>query len=346
MKALITGQTFVEEVKQKLEQAGFEISNPTKHLEEADLIEALQGVDAYLLGGVEKATAKAIMSADNLKVIAFLGVGYESFVDVDAATKRGIAVTNTPRANTEAVAEMTIGMMLAMRRQIPYINAAAKAGQWREDIVSRNLQGNKLGIIGMGAIGQVVARRAHKGFDMEILYYSRTRKEHIEAEIGAQFVSLDALLTQSDFVSIHCTFTPETKGMIGAREIALMKEDAILINTARPWIVQPEALYEALVNRRIAGAAMDGYYIEPAPRPEEDPYKLLQLPDDVFIITTHLAYLTEDSIYTMCDMAANSVISILVKQEEYPYIVNPEYVTYKTGSPQHRCRGSLASSIT
>ena len=137
---LITGETFITEVRRDLQKKGFEVELCAEHLTDVELGQALQGKNAYILGGIEFASEAALSSATELRIIAVMGVGFEAFVDVAAATRRGIAVTNTPHANSRSVAEMTIGMAIALRRKIPYIGQLTKSGHWRNDIVTKDLK--------------------------------------------------------------------------------------------------------------------------------------------------------------------------------------------------------------
>jgi lactate dehydrogenase-like 2-hydroxyacid dehydrogenase len=225
---------------------------------------------------------------------------------------------------------MAIALMLSMARKVPFINQLTKSGRWRNDLVTRTLFHSTLGIIGMGAIGSLVADIARHGFDMNILYANPTVKPPVEQRTGAKRVSLEELVRVSDVISLHCPLTPETTNLIDDSQFRLMHPHALLINTARPHLVDPAALAVALNTRRIAGCAMDGYYIEPAPSPQADPYGLLLLSDEVFAVTSHLAYLTEDSIQKMCELAAWSVINVLEGQGRAMPMVNPEALHRKS----------------
>lgn len=322
-KILVTGKIFLSNNINIFKEQGFDVELQKEYIDENALVNVLVGKDAYILGGREVATKEVINKTNRLKVIAIMGSGYQSFVDLDAANQKGIVVTNTPDSNTRAVAEMTIGFMLSMRRKIFFINHLTKTGQWCDDIVSKDLYGQVLGIIGMGKIGIMVAHIAHYGFGMNIIYHNRNTKPAVAQYLGAKKVSMDELLNVSDFISIHCPITKETKDMIGEEEFSKMKKSAILINNARPHVVKPDALYTALKERKIAGCAMDGYYTEFSPNPNNDPYGLLKLPDEIFLVSSHVAYLTKDSIIKMCDLATNSVINVL-KGKKDEYIVNPE----------------------
>lgn len=333
INVLVTGKICLSRHLALLEENGYAIDVYTECFGEDALVDALVGKDAYILGGLEIATRKVVERTKGLKIIAVMGAGYQSLVDVEAATRKGIVITNTPNTNARAVAEMTLGLMLSLRRKLSSINHLTKAGTWREDIVSNNVYGNVLGIIGMGAIGSLVAEMAYRGFGMRILYHSRSAKRGVEERVGAQKVPLDQLLRLSDVISLHCPIIPETMDLIGEHEIRLLKKRAVLINTARPDVVNPNALSRALRAGRIAGCAMDGYYIEPAPKPAQDPYGLLKLPDDIFLLTSHVAYLTEDSIQRMSECATTSIMNVLGGKDD-KHIVNPEYKRFKKNQSQ------------
>lgn len=327
-KILVTGDFVSDRFLNDLRSNGYEVKNVVADLDEDALIREVENADAYILGGVETVSGRVIKATKHLKIIAFVGVGYERFIPgIEEATNRGILVTNTPGANTQTAAEMTWSLLFALLRGIPHLNALTKKGEWGT-YKSRELQGRTLGIVGMGAMGMKVARQAHNGFDMKVIYYSRTPKPLIESAVAAEFVSLNDLLKRSDVVSLHCTYTQDTHGLIGSKELSLMKEDALLINVARPEIVDPKALAACLSKRSITGSAMDGYYIEPAPAPDKDPYGLLSLPDDVFIVTPHTGGQTYEASNRMSDFAVASVVSAL-EGRPVPRVVNLGNATHK-----------------
>lgn len=294
-RILFTANTFTDEKILELKNKGFEIIPQRGDLSEGELIEALKGVDAYIAGGDEIATKKVIKSTSNLKIIAFLGAGYERYIDVKAATEKGIVVTSTPRANAHTVAEHTIALILDAVKQITSLNNDTKEGGWNKH-KTWNLKGKTLGIVGMGAIGSDVAGILHNGFGMSILYFNRSSKPEIERELGARKVELSELFEKSDVVSLHISYSDETINLIGEKELNLMKPDSVLINASRAEIVNAKALYQALVTNKLTTAAFDVYYKEPVPKPEEDEYKLLSLSDNKFIITPHTAYNSVDAI--------------------------------------------------
>lgn len=320
-QVLVTGRTFEREFLDRLRHRGYTVEFHPEHLADADLKAALKGKDAYILGGVEYVSAETLESNTTLKVIAVAAVGYQSYVDVAAATRKRIQVTNTPNANARATAEMTISLLTSLWRKIAYLNSEAKKGEWHDDVVAGTLHGAMLGIVGAGSIGSLVAEIAAAGLGMKVLYYSRSAKPELETKTGAERVSLEKLLRFSDVVSLHLPATDDTKHMIGQTELSMMKPDAILVNTARPCLVVPQDLRAALNAKAIAGCAMDGYYEEP-PSKDHDRYGLLHLSDEVFVVSPHVGYLTHESIYEMSRLATVSVINIL-EGRPWKYVVNP-----------------------
>lgn len=200
-----------------------------------------------------------------LKVIANMAVGYNN-IDLDAAKEHNVIVTNTPGVLTETTADLAFALLLATARKLISAENEIRKGNWTSwspmRFTGMDVGGATLGIIGMGRIGEAVARRA-KGFDMQVLYHNRNRKPDAEAEHGFEFRELDTLLTEADFVIILAPFTPETVGMIGARELSLMKNTGVLINVARGGIVDEAALYDALKNDIIWAAGLDVFETEP-----------------------------------------------------------------------------------
>ncbi|RAZ80885.1 2-hydroxyacid dehydrogenase [Planococcus halotolerans] len=204
-----------------------------------------------------------IEAATDLKIISNLAVGYNN-IDLDAARERGIAVTNTPEVLTETTADLAFALLLATARRLIEAEKTVRSGEWKSwtpmGMTGQDVYGATLGIIGMGRIGEGVCRRA-SGFDMKVMYHNRTRRSLEDVE----YAELDELLAKSDFVMILTPLTEETKGMIGKRELELMKNTACLINVARGGIVDEDALYEALKSRKIWGAGLDVFEQEPLP---------------------------------------------------------------------------------
>ncbi len=289
------------------------VPNPHRgrKLTEDELIELIGGIDA-LLSGLDQVTAKVIGASDELKVISMFGTGVDN-IDVKAATEKGIVVTNTPGVNSDAVADMTFALMLAIARRIPFALDQVKEDKWPL-IIGAELCNKTLGLIGLGQIGKRVALRA-TGFNMEILATKRFPDETFVREKKIKLVSLNQLLRQSDFVSIHVPLTPETEGLIGADQFEVMQPTAFLINTARGGIVDESALYDALKSGKITGAAFDVLKEEPLKEK-----RLLALKN--FIVTPHISAFTKETIEKTEKLSAQNVVDVL-KGYDCPYIINP-----------------------
>jgi glyoxylate reductase len=320
---LFTGTALPELYRQRLRDHGCTLKMERHDLTESELILALEGVSAYILGGVEKANRRVLESSPELKIVTFFGVGYENYIDKTAATDCGIAVTNTPGSNARSVAEFTITLMLDAVKKSPYLIDATKRGDWKE-IQTRTLKGKTLGIVGMGTIGGIVAEIAYYGFGMNIVYTSRSPKPELEKSVKAQFLPLKEVMKRCDVLSLHANVSEDTTGMIGEPELNSMKDGAVLVNTSRSELVEPLALKKALQSKKISCAAFDGYYQEPVPRPEEDKWGLVGLSHEVFLVSPHTAYFTEDATAAMADLSTTSVIEML-EGHEPSHLVNPDY---------------------
>ncbi|MEU2043008.1 2-hydroxyacid dehydrogenase [Nocardia niwae] len=330
-RVLLTGVDVTPADSEWLRQQNLEVEFRRSDLPEIELARALVDKDAYILGGIERATAAALSTAGDLKVIAFLGVGYHAYIDTAAATTAGIAVTNAPGANARAVAEFTIGLMLDAWRRITDLTTETKAGRW-PGTNGRNLHAKTLGIVGMGAIGALVARIAANGFGMRVVYVSPTAKPDLERDLAIRRVELCELLAESDVISLHAPFGPQTDGMIGEAQLAAVKHGAILINTSEAALVDPASLRTALLDGRLAAAAMDGYYIVPAPSAQDDPLGLMALGNNRFLVTPHAAGATEDSLRAMLTANVESIRNILETGED-PRVVNPGFRAHARWSP-------------
>ena len=267
--------------------------------ERDELLEAARGVDGVLSTLTETIDATFMdASGDGLKVVANMAVGYDN-IDVAAAKERGIVVTNTPGVLDETTADTAFMLLLAAARRLGEGERIVRAGKWEawgpKMLTGPDVWGKRLGVIGFGRIGQAVAHRA-KGFDMEIFYTARSRKEDAEKRLGARYVELDELLRESDFVTIHAPLTEETTHLISASELEKMKQRAVLVNTSRGPIIDEGALAEALANNRIFAAGLDVYEEEPKVHP-----KLLELEN--VVLAPHIG---SASIETRDKMAATA----------------------------------------
>ncbi|HHX39909.1 MAG TPA: D-glycerate dehydrogenase [Armatimonadetes bacterium] len=289
-----------------------------------DKIGALDGILALL---TDKMDAEVMDRGKKLKVIANYAVGFDN-VDVAAATERGILVTNTPGVLTETTADLAFTLLMATARNIVVSDKFTRDGKWKTWgptlLLGQDIHHAKLGLIGLGRIGREMAKRA-RGFDMEVTYYDVVRNEQAERELGLKYADVDTILKESDFVSLHTPLTPETRHLIGARELALMKPTAILINTSRGPVVDQKALYEALRDKVIYAAGLDVFDVEPIAK--DDP--LLTL-DNVTVVP-HIASASFATRTRMATLAAENLIAGL-KGTTPPAPVNPEVLN----SPQRR----------
>lgn len=276
-------------------------------LSKEEIIAGLKGKDA-LLCLLSDAIDKDIIEANpQLKVIANYGAGYNN-IDIAAAGEANIPVTNTPDVSTDATADLTFGLILAIARRIVEGEKETRAGRFKGWAplyhLGVDVTGKTLGIIGMGNIGKAIARRA-KGFDMKIVYTSRTRlSEQQEKELGFTYMSLEGVLKTADFVSLSLSYSPATHHMIGERELETMKPSAYLINTARGPLVDEKALLKALENKSIAGAALDVYEFEP-----QITAGLEKL--DQVILTPHIGNATVETRDAMAEIAAGNIAAVL-----------------------------------
>ena len=258
-----------------------------------------------------------IESLPNLKVISNFAVGFNN-IDIEAAKERNIAVTNTPGVLTETTADLTFALLLATARRITEVEQEIRSGNWNSwspmQYTGMDVFGATLGIVGMGRIGEAVARRA-KGFDMNVLYHNRSRKLDAEEMYGFTYTELDELLKQSDFVILLTPLTPETKGLIGERELSLMKETAAIINVARGGIVDEQALYEALVSKKIWAAGLDVFEQEPVPLD----HPLLTLPN--VTMSPHIGSASIRTRLAMMQMNAKDIEAVLENREPQNRIV-------------------------
>jgi glyoxylate reductase len=284
-----------------------------------EIVRRAADADALLTMLSDPIDTAVLDAGKRLRVVANMAVGYDN-VDVPAATERGILVTNTPGVLTETTADMAFALLLAAARRVAEGDRLTRTGGWKawhpSFLLGRDVHGATLGIVGLGQIGRAVARRA-RGFDMRLLYHSRTRRPEAEAELGLEFVELEQLLKESDFVSLHVFLSPQTRHLIGERELALMKPTAVLVNTTRGPVVDQRALYQALKEGRIAAAGLD--VAEEEPIPLGDP--LLTL--DNVTITPHVGSASVATRGEMAAMAVENVLAVL-RGEQPPNCVNPE----------------------
>ncbi|MBS4198193.1 D-glycerate dehydrogenase [Bacillus sp. FJAT-49732] len=272
------------------------------------LLEEIKGVDGLLTSGI-RIDEDLLKSAPNLKVVSNVSVGFNNF-NVEAMKKYNVIGTNTPYVLDETVADLTFALILSSARRIAELDRLVKDGNWnptKDDQVFYGLDvhSTTLGIIGMGRIGEAVARRAKFGFNMDVLYYNRNRKLEAEEKYGAEHCDLDSLLQKSDFIVLLTPLTPETEHLIGEREFKIMKKSAFFINVSRGKTVDEAAMIRALENKEIYGAGLDVYQKEPV----EKDNPLLKMPNVVTI--PHIGSATEKTRDSMMQRAAQNIVSVL-----------------------------------
>lgn len=271
------------------------------------LLQELSEAEGLLTSGT-RIDRELLERAPRLKVVSNVSVGYDNF-DIAAMKERGVIGTNTPHVLDETVADLVMGMMLAVARRIPELDRIVKEGRWQRgddrQWFGMDVHHATLGIIGMGRIGEAIARRARFGFQMEVLYYNRKRKPEAEDKLGVRWAKLETLLSESDFVVVMVPLTRETERLIGRNELALMKPTAFLINASRGQTVDEQALIEALQNGTIRGAALDVYEKEPvAP---DNP--LLAM--DHVVTLPHIGSATAKTRLEMAMLAARNLVAAL-----------------------------------
>jgi len=258
--------------------------------------------EALIVRSQTKVTASIIEAADKLRVIGRAGVGVDN-IDVDAATRRGIIVVNSPEGNIVSTAEYTISMLLALARQIPQAHSLLRAGVWSRELKGFGIRNKILGIIGLGRVGTDVAEMA-KGLRMNVIAYDPMISESRAERLGVQLVELETLLTRSDFITIHVPLTPTTRNLIGNDQLSLVKPTAMIVNCARGGIIDEKALYDALNQGRLAGAAVDVFSHEPA-------QDNILLKSDKIIATPHLAASAIEAETSVSIDIAEQVVAIL-----------------------------------
>ncbi|MBM7570208.1 2-hydroxyacid dehydrogenase [Aquibacillus albus] len=275
------------------------------------LMEKIKDVDGLFCLLTETIDEELLETAPHLKVVSNMAVGYNN-IDIDAAKKLGITVTNTPGVLTETTADLTFALLMATSRRIVEASSYLKEGKWKTwspmQLTGQDIHGATLGIIGMGRIGSAVAKRA-LGFDMNVIYHNRKRVSKLEEELDVKYVEMDHLLKNSDFVCVMVPYTKETDKLISKREFDLMKDTAILINTARGGIVDEQALYAALISNKIWGAGLDVFENEPV----SVDHPLLSL--DNVVAIPHIGSASIKTRLKMAEVAADNLIKSLKNEE-------------------------------
>ncbi|MBI2887091.1 MAG: phosphoglycerate dehydrogenase [Chloroflexi bacterium] len=286
-----------------------------------ELLEAIGDYEALVVRSETKVTAEVIRAGKKLHVVGRAGVGVDN-IDVEAATQQGIVVVNAPTGNTISAAELALGLMFALARNIPQAHLSLKQGQWRRsELVGAELRGKTLGIIGLGRVGSAVARRALE-LEMKILTYDPFVSEEMARHLGIEVASFEEVLRRSDFITVHVPLTDATRSLLGAKEIALCKPGVRLINTARGGVIDEQALYDAVEAGHVAGAAVDVFTQEPV---KDSPL----LKSDRIIVTPHLGASTEEAQTNVAVDVAQEVMAVLQGQPAR-YAVNVPLVSPET----------------
>ncbi len=308
-----------------LSDAGYDvwrIPPEERPLDEAKMVEIVaRKAPAVIVTGAEPVSERVLEASPNLTMVMKHGVGVDN-IDIPAATKLGILVANAPGTNTEAVADMTIAMMLALLRRVYEAVRSTKSGGW-ERYVGRDLGALKVGIVGTGKIGLAVIQRLN-AFGSEVLAYDIVHNPDLIEHPDVRYVELEELLRESDVISLHVPLVAATKSMIGSKELAMMKPTAFLVNMARGELVDEKALLACLKKNEIAGAAVDVYAVEP---PRSSP--LIGL--DNVLSTPHIAAYTHESMERMGRICAQTIIAGM-QSIEHPNLLNPEVITQKDPS--------------
>ncbi|MEL3974298.1 D-glycerate dehydrogenase [Rossellomorea oryzaecorticis] len=271
------------------------------------LLEKANGASALITMLSDKVDTELMEQAPSLKVVANLAVGYDN-IDLEAANQKEVVICNTPDVLTDTTADLTFALLMTSARRIVEADRYIKEGQWKSWspllLAGADIHHKTIGIVGMGSIGEAVARRA-KGFDMNILYHNRSRKPEAEEKLGAVYVKLDELLAQSDFVVVLAPLTEETEGLFQKEQFKAMKKSAFFINAARGAIVNEEALIEALNTGEIAGAGLDVFVNEPI----DSNHPLLSL--DNVVALPHIASSSTETRLAMMNLCVQNIIAVL-----------------------------------
>jgi lactate dehydrogenase-like 2-hydroxyacid dehydrogenase len=317
--ALVTKRIYPEAIAYLRERVEVDYENSDDGLTPEALRERVRGKQAIVSQLTDRFDSALIGGLEGVRVIANVAVGFDN-IDVPAATRRGVMVTNTPDVLTDTTADFAWTLLMAAARRVVeghHFVHSGKWSKWRIDLlVGQDVHHRTIGIFGMGRIGQAVARRA-AGFSMRILYHdARRAAPEVEQALGLEFVDKETLLRESDFVTLHVPLLPETRKLIGAPELAMMKKDAILVNTARGPVVDEAALADALERRVIAAAGLDVFETEPKVHP-----KLLEVEN--VVVAPHIASASVATRRRMSMMAAENAVAA-IEGRRPPNLLNPE----------------------
>ena len=306
-----------------------------------ELVNTIHEYDGIIVRSRTKVTKEVISKADNLKIIARAGVGVDN-IDLDAATEKGIMVVNSPESTSITVAEHTMGLLLSMARKLSIADKSVKEGKWeKKKFMGVELRNKTLGVIGMGRIGSQVVNRC-KAFEMDAVAYDPYLPEEVAKQMGVELTDLETVLKKADFITIHVPLTPETKHLISNNEFEIMKDTAFITNCARGGIIDEDALYDALKNDKIGGAALDVYEDEP---PAENS-KLFEL--DNIVLTPHIAASTKEAQRDAAIIVADEIIDLFKGGTPKNVLNMPriDNVTYQELTPYFEIAEKLGSFIS
>lgn len=309
----------------------FSVEFIPSNLLEHEIAEKLMSTDICVIGGSTKITKNILDAAPNLKLIGFAGTQFETSIDPNLAQQFNIQIINTPGVNAWAVTEHTIALIFDCLKKITYQNFYAKKRIMKKGVIPE-IRDAQIGIIGFGNIGQTLGKILKQGFGSNVSYWNRTRKIDKEKEFNICYNTFNNILSESDIVVLSIPLAQDTANIIGAKELALMKKSSILINIARPQLVDPDALYHALHNNIIGSCTFDGYYIKFLNPDIQDPYGLLALPDDKFILTLHTACRTNTTLEKMDSELFKKILAYY--GIEHPILQNQESL-YNKGIPEY-----------
>jgi D-3-phosphoglycerate dehydrogenase len=314
MKVVSTSPSFgmySNEPIEYLNNHGIELVRISDGAPTSELFSELEDADAAIVGYTE-INQSLLEHSPNLKIVCKHGVGVDN-IDLEATRRKSVWATNVPDGNKMAVADYAFGLLFSLARNIPQANALTKGGEWPR-MIGTEVYGKTLGVIGLGRIGKEVVRRA-KGFDMIILAFEPYPDVAFAEENGVIFTELPELLKQSDFVTLHMPLNEQTTNLIGAEQLNIMKETAYLINVSRGGMIDEDALYAGLTEKKIAGAAIDVFLKEPVTN-----HPLFTLPN--FIATSHIAGYTYEAINNVGMTCVKNIVNVLVKGERPLHVVN------------------------
>jgi len=327
-KILIVVPGFVKWSREPIEilkNAGFHVVEKDYGLaglnkDEEEFCRIIKDVEAVIVTAMDKVTRRVIESGEKLKMIAIRSAGFEG-TDLKAATDHGVLVTNNPGANRQAVADMTIGLMLSVSRRINLMDRGMRLGKF-DDIRfnSKDIYKKQLGITGLGNIGKAVAERA-TGFKMDIIYHDIVAYPEFADFHHIQKVTFEQLLKESDIISLHVPIDDSTRNMISVPQIRLMKDDAILINTCRGGVIDEEAIYAALLENKLYGYGTDVHANEP-------PNFMALLKHDHVVSTPHIAGVSEDGLNSMAMKTTEKIVQFLVKHQIPDDVLNPAVIPF------------------